>query len=125
MTFLVFAALGLALLVPVAGSVFLCVPKWYTKVVSPHVPASPISIDWHKPRWYLAPARWLYMPFVFLVVAVVWLVGVYWHSVMSFIERKCPYTSAGANKHQNNEHMFKGDFQSAFADLWDHTLGRD
>jgi len=126
---IIFAAIGIA--IPIIGSFALCVPKWYREVVSPRIPPCP---HWYRDlpepdgmAWYMIPFR-LFTVLIALPVFAVAMVGTkYWLSVMSLIERKCPYTPALRTEEYESQHQtalrFRGMPTSGFARLWEFLLG--
>lgn len=88
----VLAALALPLVV---GSVFVCVPKWWTKSVEPHLPgwmtrpAEPFS-DATEDRIRMA-AKILTWPIVFSLALTVWLIRGWFVIGLATIEGVCPY----------------------------------
>ena len=123
MSILISIFLGLLLVVPAIGSVFICVPVWWTNVIKSHIPQVSTGIDWQKQRWYLAPVRWSYMiPVVPLILLCMIFVS-YIYVVFAFIERKCSYTHD--HKLQNEYKDFKGSVHNAACEMFDFALGRD
>ncbi len=79
----------------VVGSVFVCVPKWWTQSVKPHmpdwmtrepVPMSKAAVD----RWDRI-ARILLSPIIFSVALVIWLIRGWFVIGLAAIEGACPY----------------------------------
>ena len=91
MVFIILAVLVIPLVV---GSVFVCVPKWWTQSVVPHLP------DWvtrDRPRSEAAQARIgmvvkiLLAPLIFSVAIAFWLIRGWFSIGLAAIEGACPY----------------------------------
>lgn len=116
----------------IGGSLFICAPKWFDKVIDPLVPSIPVSeavtetwnAFWTKRRWYLAPIRWVYMvPVVLMMVVMLGGIG-YWMSVMSFITRTCPYGVSNKDLVKWANTHWKVDVPDAATGIRDFLLGR-
>ena len=92
---IVIVVLAVLILPLVVGSVFVCVPKWWTQSVVPHMPdwmtraAKPISAaavaQWDK------AARILLSPLIFTAALAVWLIRGWFVIGLAAIEGVCPY----------------------------------
>lgn len=117
---------GLGIVIPILGSLAICVPKWWRSVVRPHVPEGPRWWNEFEPdgtRWYFFPLRLVIVlvgcPFVLLT-----MLGMkYWMSVMALIERKCPYTPEDYYMPlDQNREDFVGQPTKVFHGLWDFLI---
>ncbi|KKL23613.1 hypothetical protein LCGC14_2423660 [marine sediment metagenome] len=91
---LVIAALTIPLVI---GSVFVCVPKWWTKSVAPRLP------DWitrdrllsraANDRWEMG-AKILLCPLIFGLALAVWLIRGWFVIGLAVIEGACPYNGS-------------------------------
>ena len=125
---IIFAVVGIV--IPVIGSVVICVPKWYEQMVIPRLPAAPGWWDWEPDgtAWYIAPFRLtivlLALPF-FLIAMVI---AKYWFSVMSLIERACPYTFLTLaqlyDSQSSQAARFRGVPAKGLVGLWNFLLGK-
>ncbi len=125
--FVVFVLGGIS--IPIIGSFAICVPKWWDKVIEPHLPDFFDGIPGPQgTEWWLFPIR-LIGSLVFFVIATV-VLGVlkYWHCMASLIERKCPYTSPDRgddyDSAQGEASRFSGTYINMLIGVWDFTLGR-
>ncbi len=97
---IIFIVVLAVLIIPlVVGSVFVCVPKWWTKSVGPRIPEWLIvdlssrkhPILARADRAMMKLAKILLAPIVFIVALVVWLIRGWFVIGLAAIEGVCPY----------------------------------
>ena len=78
----------------IAGSLFICAPKWWREVIEPRLPASvgyikPIlMMDLGGPPLLIPIGRVLLMPAVLFILLIIY----YGELCFALIEQRCPYT---------------------------------
>ena len=88
-----------ALMAPlVVGSVFVCVPKWWTQSVVPRLPGRltkdrPTMSEAAAARWRMV-AKVLLSPILFSLALAVWLIRGWFSMGLAAIEGACPYNGS-------------------------------